>query len=168
MRKNEASVVLEIESVGSRREMLKRSAKVAGMLATLGMLPPCALAQAGWNKAAFEAKSLNDVMKALGAARPIESKDIVLQAPDIEENGAQVPIAASTRLSGVKRALLLVEKNPNALSAVFEFSDAVEPNIAIRLKMDQSSRVYAVMMLGDGRVLYTHKDVSVTLGGCAE
>jgi sulfur-oxidizing protein SoxY len=154
--------------VTSRREVLKRSASVAGMLATLGMLPPSALAQAGWNKTAFEAKSLHDVMKALGAARPVESKDIVLQAPDIEENGAQVPIAASTKLPGVKRLLLLVEKNPNTLSALFEFTDAVEPSIAIRLKMDQSSKVYAVMMMSDGRVLYTHKDVSVTLGGCGE
>ena len=146
--------------------MLKRSATVAGVLASLGLLPPAALAQAGWNKSAFEAKSLTDVMKALGGARPVESKDVVLQAPDIEENGAQVPIAASTRLPGVKRALLLVEKNPNMLSAVFEFTDAVEPNVAIRLKMEQSSKVYAVMMMSDGRVLYAHKDVSVTLGGC--
>ena len=155
-----------ISNVTSRREMLKRSATVAGVLASLGLLPPAALAQAGWNKSAFEAKSLTDVMKALGGARPVESKDVVLQAPDIEENGAQVPIAASTRLPGVKRALLLVEKNPNMLSAVFEFTDAVEPNVAIRLKMEQSSKVYAVMMMSDGRVLYAHKDVSVTLGGC--
>jgi sulfur-oxidizing protein SoxY len=168
MRKNEPSVASEFENVSSRRAMLKRSAQVAGMLAALGMLPPCALAQAGWNKVAFEAKSLNDVMKALGGAKPIESKDVILQAPDIEENGAQVPIAASTRLPGVKRLLLLVEKNPNTLSALFELTDAVEPSIAIRLKMEQSSRVYAVVMMGDGRVLYAHKDVSVTLGGCGE
>jgi len=154
--------------VTSRREMMMRSASVAGMLAALGMLPAQSLAQAGWNKAAFEAKSLNDVMKALGGARPIESKDILLQAPDIEENGAQVPIAASTKLPGVKRLLLLVEKNPNMLSALFDFTDAVEPSVAIRLKMDQSSKVYAVMMMNDGRVLFAHKDVGVTLGGCGE
>jgi len=158
----------EIASLPSRREMMKRSASVAGMLATLGLLPAAALAQAGWNKAAFEAKSLNEVMKALAGAKPVESKDVILQAPDIEENGAQVPISASTKLPGVKRALLLVEKNPNILSAIFEFTDAVEPSVAIRLKMDQSSKVYAVMMMGDGRVLFAHKDVSVTLGGCGE
>jgi sulfur-oxidizing protein SoxY len=152
--------------VTSRREVLKRSASVAGMLATLGLLPAHALAQGGWNKTAFETKSMADLMKALGSARPVESKDVLLQAPDIEENGAQVPIAASTRLPGVKRLLFLVEKNPNLLSAIFDFSEAVEPNVAIRLKMEQSSKVYAVMMLADGRVLYAQKDVSVTLGGC--
>ncbi len=150
----------------SRRELLKRSARVAGMLASLGLLPAHVLAQAGWNRTAFEAKSMADLMKALGSARPVESKDVLLQAPDIEENGAQVPIGASTRLPGVKRLLFLVEKNPNLLSAMFDLSDAVEPNITIRLKMEQSSKVYAVMMLADGRVLYAHKDVSVTLGGC--
>jgi sulfur-oxidizing protein SoxY len=152
--------------VTSRREVLQRSASVAGMLATLGLPPAHALAQAGWNKTAFEAKSMADLMKALGSARPVESKDVLLQAPDIEENGAQVPIAASTRLPGVKRLLFLVEKNPNLLSAIFDFSEAVEPNVAIRLKMEQSSKVYAVMMLADGGVLYAQKDVSVTLGGC--
>ena len=93
---------------------------------------------------------------------------MILQAPDIEENGAQVPIAASTLLPGVKRLLLLVEKNPNILSAMFEFTDTVEPSVTIRLKMDQSSKVYAVMMMADGRVLFAQKDVAVTLGGCAE
>jgi sulfur-oxidizing protein SoxY len=138
------------------------------MLATLGMLPTDALAQAGWNKTAFEAKSMSELMKALGGSKPVESNDVVLQAPDIEENGAQVPIAASTRLAGVKRMLLLVEKNPNILSAIFEPSEAVESSVAIRLKMDQSSKVYAVLMMSDGRVLFAQKDVSVTLGGCGE
>jgi sulfur-oxidizing protein SoxY len=51
---------------------------------------------------------------------------------------------------------------------MFEFSESVEPAVAIRLKMEQSSKVYAVMMMGDGRVLYAHKDISVTLSGCGE
>jgi len=148
--------------------MVRLSAHVAGMLATLGLLPRAVLAQAGWNRVAFETKSLNEVMKALGGAKPVESKDVILQVPDIEENGAQVPIAASTLLPGVKRLLLLVEKNPNILSAIFEFTDTVEPSVTIRLKMDQSSKVYAVMMMADGRVLFAQKDVAVTLGGCAD
>ena len=152
----------------SRRDMVRLSAHVAGMLATLGLLPRAVLAQAGWNRVAFETKSLNEVMKALGGAKPVESKDVILQVPDIEENGAQVPIAASTLLPGVKRLLLLVEKNPNILSAMFEFTDTVEPSVTIRLKMDQSSKVYAVMMMADGRVLFAQKDVAVTLGGCAD
>ncbi|CAG1018023.1 sulfur-oxidizing protein SoxY [Burkholderiaceae bacterium] len=150
-----------------RREMLKRSAAVASLLMGAGLLPATALAQvAGYASAAFDAKSMADVMKALGASAPAESKDIVLQGPDIAENGAVVPLGASTALPGVKRMLLLVEKNPSVLSAMFDFTDAVEPAIGTRVKMGQSSNVYAVAMLNDGRVLFAQKEVKVTLGGC--
>ncbi|HZT55328.1 MAG TPA: thiosulfate oxidation carrier protein SoxY [Burkholderiaceae bacterium] len=148
----------------NRREMLTRSAAVAALLAGAGVLP--ARAQAAYNKAAFEAKSIDDVVKALGIARPVESKDIVFTAPDIAENGAVVPIAASTALPGVKRIAFLVEKNPTTLAGVFDFSDAVETSVKTRIKMGQSSNVLAVAILGDGKVLYAQRDVKVTLGGC--
>jgi sulfur-oxidizing protein SoxY len=150
-----------------RRELLKRSASVAAMLAAAGLLPAVARADvAGYNSAAFEAKSLADAMKALGAAAPTLSAEVSIQGPDIAENGAVVPLGASSTLAGVKRLLLLVEKNPNTLSAIFEFSDAVDPAVSTRVKMGQSSNVYAVAMLGDGRVLFAQKEVKVTLGGC--
>jgi sulfur-oxidizing protein SoxY len=91
---------------------------------------------------------------------------VTLQAPDIAENGAVVPLACATGLAGVKRLLLLVEKNPAVLCAAFEVSDAVEASFNTRVKMGQSSNVYAVALMGDGRVLYASKEVKVTLGGC--
>ncbi|MEO8807310.1 MAG: thiosulfate oxidation carrier protein SoxY [Burkholderiaceae bacterium] len=148
----------------TRREMLARSAAVAALLAAAGVLP--ARAQAAWNKAAFEAKKIDDVIKALGLAKPVESADISFTAPDIAENGAVVPIAASTTLAGVKRIAFLVEKNPTTLAGVFEFSDAVETSVSTRVKMAQTSNVLAVAITGDGRVLFAQKEVKVTLGGC--
>jgi sulfur-oxidizing protein SoxY len=151
----------------SRRQILSRSAQVAGMLATLGFLPGLVQAQAaGYNAAAFDAKTLAELMKALGAGAPVESKDVTLTGPDIAENGAVVPVGAATALVGVKRMLLLVEKNPSMLSAMFDVNDAVEANFTTRVKMGQSSNVYAVAMMGDGRVLYAAKEIKVTLGGC--
>lgn len=151
----------------TRRDMLARSAQLAGMLATLGLLPGVAAAQAaGYNTAAFDAKSLADVMKALGAGAPVASNDVTITGPDIAENGAVVPVGASTALPGVKRLLLLVEKNPAVLSAVFDVNDAVEANFSTRVKMGQSSNVYAVALMGDGKVLYAAKEIKVTLGGC--
>lgn len=151
----------------TRREMLSRSAQVAGMLAALGLLPNMAQAQAAtYNTAAFEAKSMADLMKALGAGAPVESKDVTITGPDIAENGAVVPVGASTALPGVKRLLLMVEKNPAMLSAIFDISDAVEANIATRVKMGQSSNVFAVALMNDGKVLYAAKEIKVTLGGC--
>lgn len=147
-----------------RRRWLARSAAVAAALGAAGLLP--ARAQSAWNKAAFEALSLADVVKALGASRPVDSRDVALTAPDVAENGADVPVVAACALPGLQRLAFVVEKNPHALAAFFEVSDAVEPRIELRLKLAQSSGVYAVALLADGRVLYARRDVAVTVGGC--
>ena len=153
--------------MNTRREVLQRSATVAALLIAAGLLPAPAAAQvAGYPAAAFEVKDMAALMKALGAAAPSESKEITVQGPDIAENGAVVPLGAVTALTGVKRILLLVEKNPNLMAAMFEISDAIEPSLATRVKMGQSSNVYAVAMMNDGRVLYGSKEIKVTLGGC--
>lgn len=150
-----------------RRELIQRSAAVAGMLVAAGLLPRLALAQTGARvQAAFDAKSLDAALKALGAGRPVESPQVQLTAPDIAENGAVVPVAASTTLPGAKRLLFLVEKNPNTLAGWFDLGDTLEPSVATRIKMAETSPVYAVAMLGDGRVLFAQKVVKVTLGGC--
>ena len=90
----------------NRRETLKQSAVVAGLLATAGFPQ---FAQAAFNKAAFDAKSVQDSAKAAGATSMAESKDVTITGPDIAENGAVVPLGASTALPGVKHMLILVE-----------------------------------------------------------
>ena len=148
----------------TRRELMTRSAAVAALLAGAGVLP--AHAQSAWNKAAFDGKSVDDVIKGLGIPKPVESNDLSFTAPDIAENGAVVPIAFSTALPGVKRVAFLVEKNPTTLAGVFDFTDAVETSVATRIKLGQTSNVLAVAIMGDGKVLYAQKEVKVTLGGC--
>ena len=148
----------------NRRQMLATSARVAAALAAAGLLPPAA--HAAWSSAAFDAKSMADTVKALGGGAPAESKDVTITGPDIAENGAVVPVGCATTLPGVKRLLLLVEKNPNVLAAVFNVTDAIEPNLSTRTKMGQSSNVFAVAMMADGKVLYAAKEIKVTLGGC--
>jgi sulfur-oxidizing protein SoxY len=148
----------------TRRKVLIASAKVAGLLAGAGLLP--AAAQAAWSQAAFDAKSLADAAKALGGGAPAESKDVTITGPDIAENGAVVPVGCSTTLAGVKRLALMVEKNPSALAAVFDVSDAIDASFNTRVKMGQSSNVFAVAFMADGKVLYAAKEIKVTLGGC--
>ncbi len=151
----------------TRRDVLSHSAKVAALLAAVGVLPPLAQAQTGaYNAAAFEAKTMADAIKALGGAAPVASKDVTVTGPDIAENGAVVPVGAASSLPGVKRLLILVEKNPATLAAAFDISDAVDATISTRVKMGQSSNVYAVAMMADGKVLFAQKEVKVTLGGC--
>lgn len=147
-----------------RRDALKNSAAVLGMLMAAGLLPQAA--HAAYNKPAFDAKTVAEVLKALGASAPAESKDVTLTAPDIAENGAVVPLGAATTLPNVKQMLVLVEKNPNTLVASFAVNDAVEANFLTRAKLGQSSDVYAVAITNDGKAFYAKKEVKVTLGGC--
>jgi sulfur-oxidizing protein SoxY len=148
----------------SRRQALKKTAVVAGLLATTGLFPQFAFA--AFSKDAFEAKSVQDALKALGAGAPVESKDISITAPDIAENGSVVPVAVATTLAGVKSMLVMVEKNPATLTAMFHVTDSVDPAFSARVKMGQSSDVYAIAIMNDGKVFFAKKEVKVTLGGC--
>jgi sulfur-oxidizing protein SoxY len=148
----------------TRRQTLKQSAVMAGLLASAGLFPQHALA---YTKAAFEAKSLGEALKALGASGALtESSAVSLTAPDIAENGAVVPLGLVSTLPGVKQLVLLVEKNPNALVAVFHVTPEVDASFATRTKMGQTSDVYAVAITDDGKAYYAKKEVKVTLGGC--
>ena len=149
--------------MSSRRQALKQTAIVASLLAGTGLFPQLALA---FNKNAFDAKSVQDAIKAYGGGALAESKDVTITAPDIAENGAVVPLGVSTALPGVKRLLLLVEKNPSSLVAMFDVTDSVDAAFSTRAKMGQSSDVYAVAIMADGKALWAKKEVKVTLGGC--
>jgi sulfur-oxidizing protein SoxY len=144
--------------------MLSGSARVAAMLAAAGLLP--ATAQAAWNNAAFDAKSVSDALKALGGGAPAASTGVTITGPDIAENGAVVPVACATTLPGVTRLMVLVEKNDNPLAAVFDVGEAVEANFNVRVKMGQSSNVLAVAQMADGKAFFAEKEIKVTLGGC--
>lgn len=147
----------------NRRETLKQSLAVAGLLGATGLFPQYAHA---FNRAAFDAKSVADALKAYGASAPAESREIVLTVPEIAENGAFVQVAAATTLANVKHLLVLVEKNPFALVAKFDVTDAIDANFTLRAKMAQTSDVYAVAITREGKALFARREVKVTLGGC--
>lgn len=150
----------------TRRDFMKLTG-VFGLLAAAGLLTTeqAFAQQQAWNKAAFETKNLNDAVKALGGSAPAESKDIVITAPDIAENGAVVPVGVASKIPNTQAVYVLVEKNPNVLAAGFNIPTGTEPNVATRVKMGQTSNVYAVVK-ADGKFYVATKEVKVTLGGC--
>ena len=144
-----------------RRSLMKYSA-IFGLMASAGLI---SVAQAQeWNKAAFEGKSLDDVFKILGAGTPDKSGAVTLNAPDIAENGAVVPVGITTTLKAEQMAIL-VEKNPSALAAQFFIPAGTETFVTSRIKMGQTSNVY-VLVKADGKWSMAVKEVKVTLGGC--
>lgn len=152
-----------------RRDVLKKGSGVSllTLLTAAGWLAPGeASAQAAWNAAAFDTKSLDDTMKALGGGAPTQSKDIsFVQTPDIAENGAVVPIGIASAIPKTTAIAILIEKNPNMLVAVFEIPTGTEPAVSTRVKMGQSSNVYALVK-ADGKYYTAVKEIKVTLGGC--
>jgi sulfur-oxidizing protein SoxY len=159
----------DIEFSANRRLILQGAGAVAlvglGNLA-FGLAPAFAAANDKYPEEAFKAKSDADAIKALYGKTAEASDKVKMDAPEIAENGAVVPMVVGSSLPGVKHILLLVEKNPNALVAKFDVSDALEPSFSTRAKMGQTSDVYAVAITGDGKAYYAKKEVKVTLGGC--
>ncbi len=152
----------------SRRKVLKGGggAAVMGLAMAAGLFKPgSAFAQAIWNKSAFETKSFNDTVKALGGANATESKDITITSPDIAENGAVVPFTISSKIPKTENVAILIEKNPNTLAASFAIPEGTEPWVNTRVKMGQTSNVIALVK-ADGKFYYASKEVKVTLGGC--
>jgi len=149
-----------------RRDVL-RLGTVLGLAVAAGLLRPeqAWAAQAEWNKQAFDGKSVEDVIKALGGQEAAESDQITLVAPDIAENGAVVPVGATSKLPKTEQISILIPKNPNALAARFDLPEGTEPEIATRVKMGETSDVYALVK-ADGKFYMAHKEIKVTLGGC--
>ena len=141
-------------------------ATLFALVAAAGWLPSGAARAQAWNKAAFEAHSLGDTMKAFNGGEPTQSKDVAFfQTPEIAENGAVVPIGISSSVPNTDAIAILVEKNPNMLAAVFEIPPGTEPTITTRVKMAQTSNVYALVR-ADGKYYVASREIKVTLGGC--
>jgi len=151
-----------------RREFIRKGSGAAalGLAGAAGFAPAQAADAPGWSRHAFSARSFAEVVKALGGGPAVESKDIVLQAPEIAEDGSSVRFSAQSNLPGTTQLALIVDKNPFALAALFDLPPGTDPAITTQLKMGQSSNVYALARVGD-RYYYAVKNVTVTLGGCA-
>ncbi len=150
-----------------RREVLKAGGG-AGALAlavAAGLIKPGEALAQEWNKAAFETKSVAETVKALGGSGSALSNAIEIAAPDIAENGAVVPIAVESKLPKTQAIAILIEKNPNTLSAEFDIPSGTDPFVSTRVKMGETSNVYA-LVIADGKYFHAVKEIKVTIGGC--
>ena len=137
---------------------------ILAALTSIGMLKP-GIAYATPIQDAFKAKGAVAGLKALGAEDATMSDKVSLNAPDIAENGAVVPVAVTSSLDNVEMIAVIVDKNPNALAGAFEFMGNTPPDVTLRVKMGQSSDIIALVK-ADGKFYMARKEVKVTLGGC--
>jgi len=148
-----------------RREFLKSTSGLLGLLLAAGFLRPEDVHAQDWNQAAFAAKSLEDLVKLLGGGGAQESAEVTIVAPDIAENGAVVPIGVVSKLAKTASIAILVEKNPSVLAAAFTIPEGTSPDLQTRVKMAQTSNVFALVKAG-GKFFYAAKEIKITLGGC--
>jgi sulfur-oxidizing protein SoxY len=144
----------------------------AGVVALVGLgnnafslAPAFAAANDKYPEAAFKAKSDADAIKALYGRTAEPSDKVKLDAPEIAENGAVVPISVSTGLTEVTSISILVAENPNALAASYKIPAGTMPSVGNRLKMAKTSNVIAIVEAG-GKLYSATKEVKVTVGGC--
>ena len=151
----------------SRRTFLKLTGGAGAFAAAFaaGLVASGQAWAATWNKAGFESKALVDVMRSLGATEAVESKDIIITAPDIAENGAVVPVAITSKLPNTQQISIVAEKNPFPLAATFDISVGSEGYVSARIKMGQTSDVWAVVK-ADGKYFTARKEIKITVGGC--
>jgi sulfur-oxidizing protein SoxY len=152
----------------TRRLILRGAGTVA--LIGLGAVPfglPAALAAANdkYPEEAFKQKNDADAIKALYGKAAEASDKVKMDAPEIAENGAVVPISVTTTLADVTSISFLVSENPIALVASYRIPAGTVPGVANRIKMAKTSNVIVVVEAG-GKLYSAAKEVKVTVGGC--
>jgi sulfur-oxidizing protein SoxY len=150
-----------------RRAFLKSAGTVGTVAIAIatGLLKPGAVFAATWNSLAFTAKDPNEAIKNAGYDGATENSGIVIKAPDIAENGAVVPVSATSNIAGTTSMAFFVDKNPAPMIANFEFSNGAEPYISTRIKMAKTSLV-RVAVKANGKNYISSREVKVTIGGC--
>jgi sulfur-oxidizing protein SoxY len=146
-----------------RRRLLKVAGSVAALAA--GLLKPVLAFAAAWNKDAFAAKNPADALKGIGVGETLASKDLLIDAPQIAENGAVVPVEITSNIPSTSSIAVLVDKNPFPLVAKFDFMEGALPFVKVNLKMGETSEVRVVATAG-GRNYVATREIKVTIGGC--
>jgi sulfur-oxidizing protein SoxY len=157
------------ETVDATRRLILKGAAVLALIGMAGirfdLTPAFAAANDKYPEDAFKQKNSDDAIKSLYGKTAEASDKIKLDAPEIAENGAVVPVAVSSTLADVTSISILVAENPNALIASYRIPAGTIPNVANRIKMAKTSNVIAVVEAG-GKLYSASKEVKVTVGGC--
>lgn len=151
-----------------RRTFLKSTLAVAVATAagSLGLLSPYQALAADWPKEAFTAKKIEESLQSLyGTSQMSPSASVKLKAPAQAENSAQVQVQVTAEMPNVESIAVFVEKNPSVLIAQASFSPGAAGYFSARLKMAQTSDVYAVVKSA-GKLYVAKQTVKVTVGGC--
>lgn len=100
-----------------------------------------------------------------GGAKLEQSQEISLEVPEIAEDGAIVPVTVASTLPDVEAILIFVEKNPTPFAAGLQLDKSLDAYASLRIKMNESCDVIAVVKSGNN-YFTQRKKVKVVVGGC--
>jgi sulfur-oxidizing protein SoxY len=151
-----------------RRDVLRTGSSITLMtlVAAAGWLRPGEALAADWNKARVrdQLDGRHDEGARRKRARAKQGHHVL---PDARHRGERRARSRGRdeRDSKTESIAILVEKNPNMLAAVFDIPPGTDPSLSTRIKLGQSSNVFAVVK-ADGKYYVAGKEIKVTLGGC--
>ena len=153
----------------TRKELFNRiSASSVFVFAFGSLLPFPFRGWANWNQDAFHSRHYQKALESLYGSNVLEkTNNIKIQAPDVAENGASVPITVSTSIKGIETLSIFIENNPLPLIASYNLSKNAIPNFSVRVKIAKSSPIHVVVK-SQGKLIYSSKKIHVSVGGCAE
>ncbi len=156
---------VRLDAADEVRRLLLKGALAGVGLAVTGSFAFADAEAKDWPSKAFKEKGEAETLKDLYGKAAEASDKITLDAPEIAENGAVVPVSVASTLPNVTAISILVLENPNTLAAAYKIPDGTEPSVSNRLKMAKTTKVVAVVEAG-GKLFSATKEVKVTVGGC--
>jgi sulfur-oxidizing protein SoxY len=109
--------------------------------------------------------------KYIGDAKPVTGK-VNIDLPEIAENGNTVPFSITvdspmTEADNVKALHVIATGNPQPDIASYDFTpQSGKASVSSRMRLSKTQDVYALALMGDGKVFMAKKTVKVTIGGC--
>jgi len=148
--------------------MQRRKFLSLGAVAAVSIILPASISATDFRKevpAAWSANGSSQAIKAFfGDITPIEGK-IIIKAPALAENGANIPIGLKSNVK-VSTVAIFQDANPRSAVAVFELGEFGIFDIKTKIKMKQSANVTVIAKGVDGNYYSAVKKVEVTIGGC--
>lgn len=148
----------------TRRKFIQNSL-YTGIFAAIGSDFLTRVAMAEWPAAAFDETEYEPALKGLIGDQELLEGHVMIDAPEIAENGATVPVKVSTDLANVEWISILGDKNPRPWISRFYFHGKSKPFVSTRIKLRESSNIVAIVK-ADGKLYSNKSAVKVTAGGC--
>lgn len=110
-----------------------------------GTLVPWPLLAKEWDGPLLKSRTYQEAAHTLGGELVVESTAITVAGPEMVDSGFIVPVSVESRLEGTDLIMLVVQKNPVPVVGVFKFPEGTQPSLNTRIKMGETSSVYAVV-----------------------